>query len=70
MNEAKISDEDAINELLKEDGGVYSWYFIDLRVPIRSKKKIAICSACGESFVQDENEIICKWCNDQKFYNF
>lgn len=64
MNEAKISHETAINELLRADGDVYSWYFIDLYVPIRSKKKIAICSACGESFVQDENEIICKWCSD------
>ena len=54
MNEDRISHEDAIYELLKADGGVYSWYFIDLHVPIRSKKKIAICSACGESFVQDE----------------
>ena len=64
MNEAKISHEAAINELLKADGDVYSWYFIDLHVPIRSEKKIVICSACGESFVQDENEIICKWCSD------
>ena len=64
MNEAKISHEDAINELLKADGDVYSWYFIDLRVPIISESKIVICSVCGESFVQDENEIICKWCSD------
>lgn len=64
MNEAKISHENSINELLKADGDVYSWYFIDLHVPIKSKKKIIICSACGESFVQDENEIICKWCSD------
>jgi formylmethanofuran dehydrogenase subunit E len=64
MNGAKISHETAINELLRADGDVYSWNFIDLFVPIRSKKKIAICSACGESFVQDENEIICKWCSD------
>jgi formylmethanofuran dehydrogenase subunit E len=64
MNEAEISHEAAITELLNADGDVYSWYFIDLRVPIRSEKKIVICSACGESFVQDENEIICKWCSD------
>ncbi|MGB7968076.1 MAG: FmdE family protein [Methanobacterium sp.] len=64
MNEAKISHEAAINELLKADGGVYSWYFIDLHVPLKSENKIVICSACGESFVQDENEIICKWCSD------
>jgi formylmethanofuran dehydrogenase subunit E len=64
MNEAKISHKTAINELLKADGDVYSWYFIDLRVPIISESKIVICSVCGESFVQDENEIICKWCSD------
>ena len=64
MNEAKISHEAAINELLKADGDVYSWYFIDLHVPIKSENKVAICSACGEAFVKDENEIICKWCSN------
>ena len=70
MNEAKISDEAVISALLEADGSVYSWYFIDLRVPIISENKIVICSACGEAFIRDGNEIICKWCSDQKFYNF
>ena len=62
MNEAKISHEDAINELIKADGDVYSWYLIDLPVPVKAKKKVTICSICCESFIQDENEPICKWC--------
>jgi len=62
MNEAKISHEDAISELIKADDNVYSWYLIDLPVPIKTKKKVIICNICGESFVQDENETICKWC--------
>jgi formylmethanofuran dehydrogenase subunit E len=62
MNEAKISHEDAINELIKADDDVYSWYLIDLPIPTKTKKKVSICNICGESFIQDENKIICKWC--------
>lgn len=64
MNEAKVSHQDAIKELIIADGDVYGWYFVDLPVPIRTKKKIAICSACGESFVREKNELICKWCSN------
>ena len=62
MNEEKVSHEDAITELIKADGDVYSWYFIDVPVPVKSKKNVGICSICGESFVQDESEDICKAC--------
>ena len=68
MNEAKVSHEEAIRELIIADGDVYGWYFVDLQVPVRSKKKIAICSDCGESFVRDENEIVCKWCTNSENY--
>lgn len=66
MNEKKVSHEDAIKELIKAGDDVYSWYFIDLPVPMKSKKNVAICSSCGESFVQDEDENICKWCNNSE----
>ncbi len=62
MNEAKVSHEDAINELIKADDHVYSWYLMDLPIPIKSRKRVTVCNICGESFVQDENETICKWC--------
>jgi formylmethanofuran dehydrogenase subunit E len=64
MNEAKVSHEETIKDLIKADSQVYSWYFVDLPVPMKSKKKVTICSACGESFVQDTHENICKWCQD------
>lgn len=64
MNEAKISHENAINELIKADGDVYSWYFIDIPVPIKTKKNVTICTACGESFIRDKDENICKWCQN------
>ena len=66
MNEAKISHEDAINELIKADDDVYSWYLIDITVPEKKKKKVTLCTVCGESFVQEGNEIICKWCLEEK----
>lgn len=66
MNERKVSHEDAISELIKADGDVYSWYFIDVPVPTKAKKNVAICRVCGESFIQEENENICKWCESRK----
>lgn len=65
MNEEKISHEDAINELIKADDHVYSWYFVDVPVPEKSKKNVTICRVCGESFVQTENEDICKCCKEE-----
>jgi formylmethanofuran dehydrogenase subunit E len=62
MNTAKVSHEDAIAELLKADENVYSWYFVDVPVPARKKKKVTICRVCGESFVQEADETLCKWC--------
>ena len=62
MNEAKVPHEDAIRELIKAGNDVYSWYFIDVPVPIKSKKKVSICSSCGESFVQEDEGNICKGC--------
>ena len=64
MNEGKISHENAISELIKADGDVYSWYFIDIPVPIKTKKNVTICTACGESFIRDNGENICKWCQN------
>jgi formylmethanofuran dehydrogenase subunit E len=62
MNERKVSHEDAISELIKADGDVYSWYFIEVPVPVKGKKNVTICSICGESFIAEENESLCKWC--------
>ena len=62
MNERKVSHEDAISELIKADGDVYSWYFIEVPVPVKEKKNVTICSICGESFIAEENESLCKWC--------
>ena len=62
MNEAKISHKDAINDLIKADDDVYSWYLIDIPVPVKKKKKITLCTVCGESFIREGDEIICKWC--------
>ncbi len=66
MNIDKISHEDAIKELIKADDNVYSWYFIDIPVPVKQKKMITICNLCGESFTKIGNEIVCQRCQENR----
>ncbi|MDD1775082.1 MAG: FmdE family protein [Methanobacterium sp.] len=62
MNERKISHEDAISELIKAGDAVYTWEYVDLPVPVKLKKKVAICRKCGESFVIIDDEDFCRTC--------
>lgn len=62
MNDRKVSHEEAISELIKAGDDVYTWKFVDLPVPVKAKKDVAICKVCGESYVRYDDEDICKGC--------
>jgi formylmethanofuran dehydrogenase subunit E len=62
MNERKISHEEAISELIKAGEDVYTWKFVDMPVPVKNKKDVAICKDCGESYVRYDDEDLCKGC--------
>ena len=63
MNEKKVPHEDALPELIKAGESVYTWEFVDVPVPVKVKKNVAICSICGESYVcKQDDEDVCQGC--------
>ena len=65
MNEKKVSHKEAISELIKAGDDVYTWKFVDVPVPVKAKKDIAICHVCSESFIRKDKSNICKGCSDK-----
>lgn len=62
MNERKVPHEEAISDLLKAGDDVYTWEYVDVPVPVKAKKDVAICKICGESFICTDDEEICEGC--------
>ena len=66
MNQRKVPHEEAISELLKAGEDVYTWEYVEVQVPVKAKKDVAICQICGESFVKKDEEEICRGCAQEK----
>jgi formylmethanofuran dehydrogenase subunit E len=62
MKTEKVAHTEAISILIQAGESVYSWEVLDLIVPEKPKKKIAICEGCLESFIQREAETLCVAC--------
>ncbi len=63
MNERKVSHEEALSELIMAGEDVYTWKFVDVPVPVKAKKDVAICKICGESYIKIDDEDICQGCS-------
>jgi formylmethanofuran dehydrogenase subunit E len=64
MKTEKIPHPEAISILLSASESVYTYKILDLEVPEKPRKKIAICECCKESFVQRKEEMLCVACLD------
>ncbi len=62
MKTEKVTHPEAISILLRAGESVYTWDILDLDVPEKPRKKIAICEGCKESFIQREEEMLCVAC--------
>ena len=63
MNERKVTHEEALQELIKAGDSVYTWEYVDVPVPVKAKKNVAICKICGESYVRKKDDRdICQGC--------
>jgi formylmethanofuran dehydrogenase subunit E len=65
MNLDKVPHEEAISDLIRAQEGVYTWEMVDLEVPEKSEKRIAVCHSCSESFVLQGDERSCKSCAER-----
>lgn len=66
MKTEKIAHSEAIINLLQAGESVYTWEILDIVVPDKPKKKIAICERCKESFIQREEELLCASCAESQ----
>lgn len=64
MKTAKVPHPEAVSILLEAGESVYTWEAVDLEVPEKPRKQIAICEGCGESFIKREEEMLCQACLD------
>ncbi len=62
MNTEKVPHEEAVSDLIDAGESVYSWKWVEVQVPQKRKKHIVLCERCGESFVQQEDEVLCCAC--------
>lgn len=64
MKTCKVPHPEAVSILLEAGESVYTWEILDLEVPKKSRKQIAICKECNESFIQRGEETLCQACID------
>jgi formylmethanofuran dehydrogenase subunit E len=63
MKTDKVPHYEVVPILLEAGESVYTYEVLELKVPEKPKKNIVICERCGESFIQNGEEIICKACS-------
>ncbi|MGA9097558.1 MAG: FmdE family protein, partial [Methanotrichaceae archaeon] len=64
MKTCKVPHPEAISLLLAAGESVYTWELLELEVPEKPRKQIALCRECGESFIQREEECLCQACSE------
>ncbi len=64
MKTEKVPHPEAVSILISAGESVCSWEIMDLDVPKKPRKKIAICERCEDSFIQKDDETLCIACLD------
>ncbi|AIJ06263.1 formylmethanofuran dehydrogenase subunit E [Methanocaldococcus bathoardescens] len=64
LNIEKVPHDDVILDIVNAGEDIYSYEFVDILVPSKSKKSIKLCEICNEPFIQKENETICPSCQN------
>jgi len=62
MKTCKVPHLEAVSILIEAKDSVYSWEILEIEVPEKTPKVIAICKGCNESFIKRDNEIFCLAC--------
>ncbi len=65
MKTGKVSHEEAVNELIDAGENVYTYKIMDIELPGKPEKHIALCDKCGESFVRRNDEALCVECMEK-----
>lgn len=65
MKTGKVPHEEAISILIDARESVYSYEIMDIELPIKPEKRIALCDKCGESFVMKNGGALCLSCMEK-----
>jgi formylmethanofuran dehydrogenase subunit E len=65
MKTGKVSHEEAVSLLIDAGESVYTYKIMDIELPEKPEKRIALCGNCGESFVQKTDEALCMACMEK-----
>lgn len=65
MNTGKVPHEEAITILIGAGENVYTYKFMDIELPKKPEKHIALCVNCGESFVSKNGGAKCQECMEK-----
>ncbi len=62
MKSGKVSHEEAVSLLIDAGESVYTYKIMDIELPEKPEKRIALCGNCGESFVKKKAGALCPAC--------
>jgi len=65
MNTGKVPHEEAISILIDAGESVYSYKFMEIELPKKPEKRIALCINCGESFGVKNDGAKCLECMEK-----
>jgi formylmethanofuran dehydrogenase subunit E len=65
MKTGKVPHEEAISILIDVRESVYSYEIMDIELPEKPEKHIALCDKCGESFVRKNGGALCLSCMEK-----
>ncbi len=65
MKIGKVPHEEAISLLIDAGESVYTFEIMDIELPEKPEKRIALCINCGESFVQKNGGALCMECTEK-----
>ena len=65
MKTGKVPHEEAISLLIDAGESVYTYEIMDIELPEKPEKRIALCDKCGESFVQKNGGALCLSCMEK-----
>lgn len=62
MKTEKVPHAEVVSLLIDAGETVYTYKIMDIDLPEKPEKRIALCNKCGESFVQKSGEAFCLSC--------
>jgi formylmethanofuran dehydrogenase subunit E len=64
MNYKKVPHEEVVPILIDASESIYTWNFVEVKVPHKKRKNVFNCQICGESLVSWNKSQVCIPCSN------